>query len=108
VHQYGGVVLGEHLGYAFVCIWMALISIALLRARLFPRWLGVFGLAAAAVYSLGHGELLATVIPGFPAWGLAGLIGSLSWLAWMIALGVFLLRAAPEPRPINQLAATPA
>jgi hypothetical protein len=89
---------------------MALISVGLLRARLFPRWLGVVGLAAAAVYSLGHGELLATVIPGFPAWGLAGLIGSLSWLAWMIALGVFLLRAAPEPHPlpINQLAATPA
>jgi hypothetical protein len=79
--------MGEHLGYAFVCIWMALISVGLLRARLFPRWVGVFGLAAAAVYSLAHGELLATVIPGFPAWGLAGLLGSLCWLAWMIVLG---------------------
>jgi Domain of unknown function (DUF4386) len=110
VHQYGGVVVGEHLGYAFVCLWMALISVGLLRARLFPRWVGVFGLAAAAVYSLAHGELLATVIPGFPAWGLAGLLGSLCWLAWMIALGIFLLRAAPQPRPqtSNQLAATPA
>jgi hypothetical protein len=31
-------------------------------------------------------------------------------LAWMIALGIFLLRAAPEPRPqpSNRLAATPA
>jgi hypothetical protein len=110
VHQYGGVVVGEHLGYAFVCIWMALISIGLLRARLFPRWLAVFGLAAAALYSLAHGELLATVIPGFPVWDLAGLVGSLCWLTWMIMLGVFLLRAAPEPRrqPIDQLATTPA
>jgi hypothetical protein len=85
---------------------MALISIGLLRSRLFPRWVGVFGLAAAALYSLAHGELLATVIPGFPAWGLAGLLGSLCWLAWMIVLGVFLLRAAPQPlpQPINQLA----
>ena len=110
VHQYGGVVVGEHLGYAFVCMWMALISVGLLRARLFPRWLGVFGLGAAAIYSLAHGELLATVIPNFPAWGLAGLLGSLCWLAWMIALGVFLLRAAPESRPrsVNQLAGTAA
>lgn len=110
LHQYGGVVVGEHLGYAFVCIWMALVSLGLLRSRSLPRWVGVFGLGAAALYSLAHGELLATVIPGFLAWELAGLLGSLCWLAWMIVLGIFLLRAAPElaPRPTTQPAAAPA
>jgi hypothetical protein len=40
--------------------------------------------------------------------GIAGLVGSLCWLGWMIALGVFLLRAAPEPspQPVTQLEPT--
>lgn len=98
VHQYGGVVLGEHLGYAFTCLWMALISLTFIRSARFPRWLGGLGLLAAAVYSLAHGELFATVIPGAPYWAEAGLIGSILWMVWMAALGVVLLRAQPEPR----------
>lgn len=96
VHQYGGVVLGEHLGYAFTCLWMALVSVALLRSARAPRWIGVLGLVASAVYSLAHGELFATVIPGAPYWAEAGLVGSLLWLLWMVALGITLLRAAPQ------------
>jgi Domain of unknown function (DUF4386) len=96
VHQYGGVVLGEHLGYAFTCLWMALVSVVLIRSAHFPSWLGALGLLAAAVYSLAHGELFATVIPGAPYWAEAGLVGSLLWLVWMAALSVTLLRAAPR------------
>ena len=54
-----------------------------------------------AIVRVAEHDELATVIPGFPAWELAGLIGSLCWLAWMIALGAFLLRAAPEPHPVR-------
>jgi hypothetical protein len=97
LHQYGGVVIGEHLGYAFSTMWMALVSVALLRAGRLPRWFGSLGILAAGVYSLAHAELFATVIPGFPVWPEAGLVGSLLWLGWMALLGVFLLRAGGEP-----------
>lgn len=98
VHQYGGVVLGEHVGQTFTILWMILVSLSLLRSSLFPRWLPATGIAAALVYALAQGELLATAMPGFPVWDMAGLLGSLLWLAWLIALGFLLLRAAKESR----------
>jgi hypothetical protein len=97
IHQYGGVVLGEHLGYAFTVFWMALISLALLRTNGYPSWLGIFGLVASAIYSLGHGELFATVIPGFPYWAEAGLVGSLLWMGWTFLLGLWVFRGAAQP-----------
>jgi hypothetical protein len=92
LHQYGGVVIGEHLGQAFTVVWMALVSVAILKSSLFRPWMGWFGLVAAVVYALAQGELVATVVPGFPEVGLAGLVGSLLWLGWMVVLGVSLLR----------------
>jgi hypothetical protein len=95
VHQYGGVVIGEHISQFMTVLWMALISGMMLRSTLFPTWLGWFGFGAAVVYGLAQSELLATVIPGFPEVPAAGLIGSLLWLCWMIALGATLLRFRP-------------
>jgi hypothetical protein len=92
VHQYGGVALGEHIGQTFTIMWMILLSLSLLRQGKLPRWLPWAGFAAAGVYALAQGELLATAIPGFPYWGEAGLVGSLMWLGWLIALGVVLLQ----------------
>ena len=37
VHQYGGVVLGEHIGQTFTILWMIFLSISLLRRATFPR-----------------------------------------------------------------------
>jgi hypothetical protein len=91
VHQYGGVVLGEHLGQIFTIGWMIVISLMQIRTRFTARWLGWFGLLAAAIYSLAQGELFATVIPDFAYWSEAGLIGSLLWLLWMVALGISLI-----------------
>jgi len=96
VHRYGGVVLGEHIGQAFTMIWMVLISLARVRSKLFRPWLAWFGILASVVYSLAQTELLATVIPKFPVVPEAGLIGSLLWLAWMIVLGIFLVRAKTD------------
>ncbi len=94
VHQYGGVVLGEHIGQTFTILWMILLSISLLRQGKLPRWLPWAGFVAAGVYALAQGELLATAMPSFPYWGEAGLVGSLLWLGWLIALGIVLLRQA--------------
>lgn len=91
LHQYGGVVLGEHIGQTFTILWMILLSISLLRQGMFPRWLSWAGFVAAGVYTMAQAELLATVMPGFPVWDSAGLVGSLSWLGWLIALGIVLL-----------------
>jgi hypothetical protein len=100
VHQYGGVVLGEHIGQSFTILWMLLLGYGMLRESRFPKWLGWSGIAAAAVYALAQGELLATALPGFPYWDGAGLIGSLMWLGWLIALGIVLL--LPSRRFANE------
>lgn len=96
VHQYGGVVLGEHIGQTFTIIWMLLVSLAMFRSTLFKPWLAWFGILASLVYSLAQTELLATVIPNFPVVPQTGLIGSLLWLVWMMVLGVFLVRTKPN------------
>jgi hypothetical protein len=94
VHQYGGVVMGEHIGQTFTIFWMVLLSVSLLlRGRLF-RWLPWAGFVAAGVYALAQSELLATAMPGFPVWDWAGLVGSLFWLGWLVALGIALIRQA--------------
>ncbi len=98
VHSFGGVLLGEHIGQTFTILWMVALSASLLRARGFPRWLPIAGFVASAVYLDAQGELIATVIPGWPAWEAAGLVGSLLWLGWMIALGVLLLRSRRAAR----------
>ncbi len=102
VHQYGGVVIGEHISQFMTVLWMALISGMMLRSALFQAWQGWLGFGAALVYLLAQSELLATVIPGFPEVPAAGLIGSLLWLLWMIVMGVALLRS----RPAEEIQAT--
>jgi len=90
-HQFGGVLLGEHIGQTFTILWMGLVCAEMLRLGRPALWVGWLGLVAAGIYFLGQGELLATVIPGFPAVGPAGLVGSLLWLGWMAVLGAQLL-----------------
>jgi hypothetical protein len=96
-HQFGGALLGEHLGQLLVIAWSVTVSIVILRSRVLPRWLGVTGLAVSAVYVLNQGDVLATALPGFPVWDLAGLLGSTGWGLWVAALGVVLLRHAGLP-----------
>jgi hypothetical protein len=84
----GGV--GEVLGVAlFSGLWTLLVSVSLLRGmRLAPRWMGYFGLVAAALllvavaggYGLDLGPLL--IVQGF------------AWQFWLLFLGIFLLRRA--------------
>jgi Domain of unknown function (DUF4386) len=92
-HQFGGALLGEHLGQLLAIGWSVTLSVVILRSRVLPRWLGVAGLIVSAVYLLNQGDVLATAVPGFPVWDLAGLIGSTGWGLWVAALGVCVLRS---------------
>lgn len=90
-HQFGGALLGEHLGQLLVIAWSVSLSAIILRRRILPKWLGATGLVASALYLLNQGDVLATAIPGFPVWDLAGLLGSTSWGLWVAALGICIL-----------------
>ena len=91
-HQFGGALLGEHLGQLLIIGWSVTLSVIILRRRVLPRWLGILGLTVSTIYLLNQGDILATAVPGFPVWDLAGLLGSTSWGLWIAALGVILLR----------------
>src|SRR4051812_29755954 len=96
-HQFGGALLGEHLGQVLAVGWSITVSVLILRTRVLPRWLGVTGLAVSALYLTNQGDILATAVPGFPVWDLGGLIGSTGWGLWLAALGVVVLM-----QPIRQ------
>ena len=88
IHQFGGVLLGEHLGQLFTIIWTVMISYAFIKLSVFPKWISWFGIIASIIYLFAQAELFATVIPGFPVWNMAGLIGSTAWLIWLLITGV--------------------
>jgi hypothetical protein len=90
-HQFGGALLGEHLGQLLVIAWSVTLSVIILRSRVLPRWLGVAGLVVSALYLTNQGDILATAVPGFPVWDLGGFIGSTSWGLWIAALGAVIL-----------------
>lgn len=90
-HQFGGALLGEHLGQLLAVAWSVVLSVTILRTRVLPRWLGVAGLVVSALYLTNQGDILATAVPGFPVWDLGGFIGSTGWGLWVAVLGVVLL-----------------
>ena len=92
IHQFAGVLLGEHIGQLFTIVWSVLMAYAFMRLRVTPVWVGVLGIAASIIYLAAQAELVATVIPRFPAWALAGFLGSTLWLVWLIIVGVYFLR----------------
>lgn len=88
IHQFGGVLLGEHLGQLFTIAWTTMLSIIFVKLNLFPKWVNGLGFISAFVYLLAQAELFETVMPGFPVWGLAGFIGSTLWLVWLVVVGI--------------------
>lgn len=87
LNSYAGGV-GELLGVALLSgLWTLLVSVGLLRgSSLAPRWMGAFGLVAAA--------LLLAALPGAFGVELGPLliVQGLAWQCWLLALGIFLLR----------------
>jgi hypothetical protein len=102
-HQFGGALLGEHLGQLLVIGWSVTISVLILRSRALPHWLGWAGLVVSALYFANQGDILATALPEFPVWDLAGFLGSTTWGLWVAALGLTLLL-----RPITREVGTDA
>ncbi|MDQ1594216.1 MAG: hypothetical protein QOH40_772 [Arthrobacter pascens] len=90
-HQFGGALLGEHLGQLLVIAWSVALSVIILRSGILPRWLGAAGVVVSIIYLFNQGDILATAVPGFPVWDLAGLLGSTGWGLWVAALGVCIL-----------------
>jgi hypothetical protein len=95
IHQFAGVLLGEHLGQLFTIIWTVMMSITFQKLKLFPVWLSSFAYLASVIYFLAQFDLIATVMP-FPKWDFAGFIGSSMWLIWLVMVGVFYLRMKPS------------
>ena len=103
-HQFGGALLGEHLGQLLAIGWSITVSLLILRTRMLPRWVGWAGLVASVLYLFNQGDILATAVPGFPVFDLAGLHRQLPVGLWLIALGVAVLRTRirrPEPVVTN-------
>ena len=107
-HQFGGSLLGEHLGQLLAIGWSATLCVVILRNRVLPRALGLAGLLASALYLLGQGDVLASALPGFPVWDLAGALGSSAWGLWIAALGVAVVRTAVRPAGSPRCAPVPA
>jgi hypothetical protein len=92
IHQYGGVVLGEHVGQLFTIVWVIGITRVMQQLKLVPVWISGLGYGSSAIYLLAQAELFATVIPNIPVWDSAGFIGSTLWIIWLIGVGVILIR----------------
>lgn len=92
IHQFAGVILGEHLGQLFTITWTLMISISFAKLKLMPKWVTLLGIISGLIYLVAQSELFATVIKGFPVWDMAGFIGSTLWLIWLVITGVMFTR----------------
>ena len=88
VHQYGGVVLGEHIGQLFTIAWTIMITSSFAQLKQFPKWTIWLGYISSIIYLLAQTELFATVMPNIPVIGLAGFVGSTLWIVWLLIVGV--------------------
>ena len=98
IHQFGGVLLGEHIGQLFTIVWTIMMSSAFMKLKFFPSWTSWLGITASVIYLMAQAELFATVISGFPVWDMAGFIGSTLWLLWLIIIGILFLRKSDETK----------
>jgi len=92
IHQFAGVILGEHLGQLFTITWTVIVTLCFAKLKLVSKWVNWLGYISSFIYLLAQGELFSTVIPGIPVWGMAGFIGSTLWLAWLVTVGVIFVR----------------
>lgn len=98
VHQYGGVVIGEHLGQILLIGWTLGVGLAMRTSSLFKSWVAWWGLFTTPLLLLGQSELLATVMPGIPVVETTP-IGFILWEIWLLVVGISLL-LVPQKRLI--------
>lgn len=90
-HRYAGAGIGETLGYIFTGGWTLLISLAMIQSPNFKAWIGWLGIPLALAIFVGIFEWM-----GVPLVGAINAIGYTVWAAWLIVVGVALLRAKEE------------
>jgi hypothetical protein len=89
IHQYAGVVIGEHLGFLFTGAWTIVIGVMMIGSPLFSPILGAVGILSAI------GILSGLLEPA--GWRPAGMINSISyivWSLWLIVTGITLIVGA--------------
>ncbi|HEY9627787.1 MAG TPA: DUF4386 domain-containing protein [Coleofasciculaceae cyanobacterium] len=91
VHQYGGVIMGEHLGQTLLVGWTIGVCLAMRSSSWFKPWVVGLGWLTTPLLLLGQSELLATVIPAMPVIETTS-IGFILWEIWLLLLGMGLLR----------------
>jgi Domain of unknown function (DUF4386) len=100
VHQYGGVVIGEHLGQTLLVGWTLGVGWAMRSSKLFKSWVAWWGLFTTPLLLLGQSELLATVISQMPVLETTP-IGFILWEVWLVVVGISLLRV-PRKRLMTE------
>lgn len=96
VHQYGGVVLGEHIGQLFTIVWTIMMANAFSKLKLFPNWIIWLGYISSLIYLSAQTELFATVMPNIYVIDWGGFIGSSLWIIWLIVIGIKMLKTKIE------------
>jgi len=56
-HQFGGALLGEHLGQLLAIGWSLTVSVLVLRTGILWRWVGWAGLVASVLYLFNQGDI---------------------------------------------------
>lgn len=93
LNRYAGMAIGEHLGFVAQAVWTTLLSIMILRHKLFDRRLGWAGLIMG---------LLTFPMSMEPLGGFWNIFGALTlpllaaWAIWLLVLAVSLLRTDPR------------
>lgn len=93
LNAYGGMAVGEHLGFMAQATWCVLLGLSLLRSDVFDRKLAWAGVVIGVVTYAVAIEPLSDAL-GFLAPLGVGVSGA--FLLWLFVLGVSLLRTAPE------------
>jgi len=96
VNQYGGVAVGETLGYLFTGIWMVFQGLALVRSRIAPAagWVAVavgLGIGAGLLENLGWEGAVAVNAAAF-----LGLLGLFLYWGIRLILGRFVPASSPS------------
>jgi hypothetical protein len=96
INQYGGVAIGEHLGQLLTALFVLLLAVLQWGER--RRISALIGLLAALAIVAGTGEGLAIALgESGEVFSLATIAGFGGLTLWLIATGVGLMRAPPQP-----------
>jgi hypothetical protein len=91
-NRYLGVAVGEHLGYLLTGMWSVLVGVALTQSDAAPGWLGLAGIVIGVVLAICSLEFVGPAEPA--GWKLAGLVipvAYITWSAWLLVTGIFVL-----------------